>query len=55
MGHPVPKSVREEKQRTLIEFQKGAMDRFKIKEPLVSSVNRSVDPSTVRVELLLTL
>ena len=41
------KHKRKEKEQILIKAQKGAMDRFIIKQTQVPTDNQSVDPSTL--------
>src|SRR6266540_3332041 len=43
---------RKEREHDLIQSQKGAMDRFIIKESQVSSDNHSVDPSTLALDII---
>ena len=46
------KSKRKERRDDLTKSQKGAMDRFIIKESQVSSNNQSVDPSTLALDII---
>ena len=46
------KRKRKERHHDLIQSQKGAMDRFIIKESQVSSSNQSVDPSTLALDII---
>ncbi len=46
------KRKRKEREHDLIQSQKGAMDRFIIKESQVSSGNQSVDPSTLALDII---
>jgi len=46
------KRERKEREHDLIQSQKGAMDRFIIKESQVSSGNQSVDPSTLALDII---
>jgi hypothetical protein len=52
MGHDsgAKKRKRKEKERTLIQSQKGAMDKFIIKEAKASSDNQSVGLATISLE-----
>jgi hypothetical protein len=54
MGHDsgAKKRKRKEKERTLIQSQKGAMDKFIIKETKASSDNQSVGPSTLALDII---
>ena len=46
------KRKRKEKEQVLIKSQKGAMDKFIIKQTQVSSDNQSSDPSTLALDIV---